>query len=48
VFLLDRQLIPSKFAKTPDQIKQELNLMYVAITRSQSKLIFIHSQQKNK
>jgi DNA helicase-2/ATP-dependent DNA helicase PcrA len=43
VFILDKKLIPSKYAKTPDQIIQESNLLYVAITRAQSKLIFINT-----
>lgn len=43
VFILDKKLIPSKFAKSQDQIQQENNLLYVAITRAQKKLIYINS-----
>lgn len=45
IFLLDKHLIPSKYAKTPDQLKQEKNLLYVAITRSQENLIYIKSNK---
>lgn len=36
VFLLNSNLIPSKYAKTPEQLKQEDNLLYVAYTRAKS------------
>lgn len=45
VFILDQHLIPSRHAKTPDARKQEGNLLYVAITRSQSELYYINSGQ---
>lgn len=41
VFLLDRKLIPSKFTQTKDQLIQERNLLYVAITRAKRELIYI-------
>jgi superfamily I DNA/RNA helicase len=40
VFILDRHLIPSKYAVTSDQKIQEKNLLYVAITRSKESLIY--------
>lgn len=43
VFLLDRSLIPSKFATQPWQRKQEANLGYVAVTRSMHTLYYISS-----
>lgn len=36
VFLIDRNLIPSKYAKTEEQLNQENNLLYVAYTRAKS------------
>lgn len=43
VFILDRHLIPSKYAKRPEQVRQERNLMYVAITRAKLDLRYITS-----
>lgn len=43
VFILDRHLIPSKYAKRPEQQRQERNLMYVAITRARLHLRYITS-----
>jgi hypothetical protein len=43
VFFLDSQLIPSKYARTPDQRAQEDNLAYVAITRAQVNLHYVTS-----
>ena len=40
VFILRPDLLPSSFAQTPEQIRQEENLLYVAITRSQSELTY--------
>ena len=42
VFFLNQDLIPSKYARTPDQRRQEDNLRYVAITRAKSKLSYIY------
>ena len=40
VYLLDREtLMPSKFAKQQWQLDQELNLIYVAVTRAKDTLI---------
>lgn len=41
VYILDWWLCPSKYARTPDAQQQEINLMYVAVTRSLSELYFI-------
>lgn len=43
VFLLDRNLIPSKYATSPEQKEQERNLLYVAVTRAMSELYYISS-----
>lgn len=43
VYLLDKHLIPSKFARQPWQLVQERNLLYVAITRAMSTLVYINS-----
>lgn len=41
IFILCPELIPSQFATQEWQLQQENNLMYVAITRAKSKLIYI-------
>lgn len=41
VFVLNRFLMPSKHAKTDEQIEQEHNIEYVAYTRAKSELYFI-------
>lgn len=43
VFLLDRHLIPSRYATLPWQREQERNLLYVAVTRTSDKLFYITS-----
>ena len=43
VFILDRHLMPSKYAKLEWQQEQERNVEYVAITRAKSSLFFIKS-----
>jgi superfamily I DNA/RNA helicase len=44
VFLLDKEkYMPSRYAKQPWQIRQEYNLLYVAVTRAMEKLIYISS-----
>jgi superfamily I DNA/RNA helicase len=46
VFILDAdQYMPSKFARKPWQQQQEKNLIYVAITRAQTNLYYITSNQ---
>lgn len=44
VFILDRHLCPSRFARLEWQKVQERNLMFVAITRSMDKLFYINSE----
>lgn len=46
VYWLYPELIPSKFAFSEDQLRQEENLKYVAVTRAKSKLIIIHQKTK--
>jgi hypothetical protein len=41
VFILQRDLMPSKYAVLPWQVEQEKNLMYVAYTRAKKTLGFI-------
>lgn len=43
VFILDRSLMPSKFAKSAWALAQERNLIYVAITRAKLNLFYISS-----
>lgn len=43
VYILDRHLIPSRYATLPWQREQERNLLYVAVTRTSDKLIYISS-----
>lgn len=44
VFLLDRaKLMPSRYAEQPWQKVQERNLLYVAVTRAQERLVYINS-----
>lgn len=45
VFILDRELCPSRYAKLPWQLQQEKHLMYVATTRARLSLNYIHSGQ---
>lgn len=39
VFWLGPELCPSPYATTPEQMKQEINLIYVAVTRAKQTLI---------
>jgi superfamily I DNA/RNA helicase len=49
VYLLDRQaFMPSKFAKQDWQIAQEMNLIYVAVTRAKSNLIEVTGVREEK
>ncbi len=41
VYILNEHLIPSKFAKSPAQLKQEQNLRYVARTRAKEEMYFL-------
>jgi superfamily I DNA/RNA helicase len=47
VFLLRPDLLPNKFAKSAEEIQQENNLMFVAITRSKSQFFYIHKEEEN-
>lgn len=44
VVILMPELMPSKYAKTPEQMQQELNLKYVAQTRAMYKLVYISGE----
>lgn len=41
IFIIERDLMPSRFAKTAGQLKQESNLLYVAITRAKGYIGFV-------
>jgi len=41
--ILNPELIPSKYASTEEELQQEQNLKYVAITRAKSELIYIRN-----
>ena len=41
VYILNEELIPSKFAKSEEQLKQEKNLKYVARSRAKEELYFL-------
>ena len=41
VFLIDRDKMPHKMAKQPWQVQQEINLIYVAVTRAKKHLQFV-------
>jgi hypothetical protein len=47
VYWLYPELIPSQFAVSADQLKQEENLKYVAITRAIEKLVIINLKEKH-
>jgi len=42
VYILNENLIPSKFAKSVEQLKQEQNLKYVARTRAKNELYYLN------
>jgi superfamily I DNA/RNA helicase len=42
VYILNENLIPSKFAKSEEQLKQEMNLKYVARTRAKKELYYLN------
>ena len=46
VFILCPELIPNRFAVQEWQLKQEDNLLYVAITRAKKKLIFLSDYEE--
>ncbi len=47
VFILNPELMPSKWARQSWQMEQENNLQYVAVTRAKSELYFIQSKTFN-
>lgn len=44
----DEKLCPCKYATTPEEIEQEINLTFMARTRAQEKLFFVKAGEKNK
>lgn len=42
VYILNKKLIPNKFATTKEQLIQEKNLLYVAITRAKKALCYLN------
>jgi DNA helicase-2/ATP-dependent DNA helicase PcrA len=42
VYILNESLIPSKFAKSPEQLTQEQNLKYVARSRAKKELYYLN------
>jgi superfamily I DNA/RNA helicase len=48
VFIIRRDLIPHKLAKTNDQLTQENNLLFIGITRSQSTLRYVEKDRGEK
>lgn len=46
VFLLRPELLPSKFAKTKEEVSQENNLMFVAITRAKKQFFYVHKNDE--
>lgn len=48
VFILDRGLMPSKWATLPWQATQERNIQYVAVTRAKLNLYYIESNKWKK
>lgn len=45
VFLLRPDLLPNKFAKSSEELEQERNLMFVAITRAKKQFFYIHKDE---
>lgn len=48
VFILDAWRMPSPYARKPHQREQEMNLLYVAITRAQEELYYVDMPKKKK
>lgn len=48
VFIMRPDLMPFPFAESPEEQKQEMNLKYVAITRSKDKLTWVKPPPKEK
>lgn len=47
VVFLNKDLIPHKFARSPQQLIQERNLLYVALTRAKKNLIYLNLKDYN-
>lgn len=47
VYILNEHLIPSRFAKSEEQLIQEKNLKYVARTRAKNKLVYLNLKMKS-
>ena len=47
VFILNDARVFYEYAKTPDQIQQEKNLSYVAVTRSKDTLYLVHESEED-
>ena len=45
VHIICRSVMPQKYAKTPSEIQQERNLIYVAITRAKHKLCYVSEKE---
>ena len=45
VFLLRPDLLPNKFAKSSEELQQERNLMFVAITRAKKQFFYIRKEE---
>ena len=45
VHIICRSVMPQKYAKTKSEIQQELNLLYVAITRAKRKLCYVSEKE---
>ncbi len=45
VYILHPELLPSPRARTPEQMAQERNLLYVALTRCEQELIWVQAAQ---
>lgn len=41
VFILNPQLMPSRYAKSSEEIQQEANVLFVALSRSKNTLVFV-------
>ena len=47
VYILNENLIPSKFAKSPSQLEQEENLRYVARTRAKKEMYYLNLKEED-
>jgi superfamily I DNA/RNA helicase len=47
VFILNKNLLPSRYVKQDWELEQEKNLEYVALTRAKKTLGFIYSKEFN-